>query len=75
MLRVPSLRAALEMDPSMDVRIADATALSLDNASADLAVAFMSLHDIDAMPAVVRDGYSAPAGPQVGGPVTQLARF
>jgi SAM-dependent methyltransferase len=47
--------AALEMDPSMDVRIADATALPLDDASADLAVAFMSLHDIDAMPAVVSE--------------------
>src|ERR1700680_2683466 len=40
---------------SMDVRIADATALPLDDASADLAVAFMSLHDIDAMPAVVSE--------------------
>ena len=38
-----------------DVRIADATALPLDDASADLAVAFMSLHDIDAMPAVVSE--------------------
>lgn len=44
--------AAREMDVSMDIRMADATALPLDDASADLAVAFMSLHDIDAMPHV-----------------------
>ncbi|TXL72339.1 class I SAM-dependent methyltransferase [Vineibacter terrae] len=49
------IAAAREADPSMDVRIADAAALPLDDASADLAVAFMSLHDIDAMPAVLRD--------------------
>lgn len=50
----PSLvAAAREADPSMDVRLADATALPLDDAGADLAVAFMSLHDIDPMPAVV----------------------
>lgn len=50
----PSLvTAAREADPSMDVRLADATALPLDDAGADLAVAFMALHDIDPMPAVV----------------------
>ncbi|WP_026872030.1 class I SAM-dependent methyltransferase [Inquilinus limosus] len=47
--------AAREADPSMDVRRADAAALPLEDASADLAVAFMSLHDIDAMPAAVRE--------------------
>jgi SAM-dependent methyltransferase len=52
----PSLvAAARELDPSMDVRLADAAALPLDDASADLAIAFMSLHDIDAMPAAVRE--------------------
>ena len=39
----------------MDIRLANATALPLDDASADLAVAFMSLHDIDAMPLAVRE--------------------
>ena len=52
----PSLvAAARESDPSMDIRLADATALPLEDASADLAVAFMSLHDIDAMPIAVRE--------------------
>jgi SAM-dependent methyltransferase len=44
----PSLvAAAREADPLMDIRLADAGALPLDDASADLAIAFMSLHDID----------------------------
>ncbi|KGM32990.1 class I SAM-dependent methyltransferase [Inquilinus limosus] len=47
--------AAREADPAMDVRLADATALPLEDACADLAVAFMSLHDIDPMPEVVRE--------------------
>jgi SAM-dependent methyltransferase len=52
----PSLvAAARECDPSMDVRLADAAALPLDDASADLAIAFMSLQDIDAMPAAIQD--------------------
>ena len=47
----PSLvAAARELDPSMDLRLADAAALPLDDASADLAIAFMSLHDIDRCP-------------------------
>jgi SAM-dependent methyltransferase len=47
----PSLvTAARELDPSMDVRLAYAAALPLEDASADLAVAFMSLQDIDEMP-------------------------
>ena len=50
----PSLaEAARAVDPSMDIRIADAVALPLDDACADLAVAFMSLHDIDAMPQAI----------------------
>ena len=52
----PSLvAAAREFDPSMDVRLADAAALPLEDASADLAVAFMSLQDIDEMPAAIRE--------------------
>jgi SAM-dependent methyltransferase len=47
--------AARASDPSMDIRLADAAALPLEDASADLAVAFMSLHDIEAMPAAVRE--------------------
>jgi SAM-dependent methyltransferase len=52
----PSLvAAARETDPSMDVRLADAAALPLDDACADLAVAFMSLQDIDGMPAAIAE--------------------
>lgn len=52
----PSLvKAAREFDPLMDFRLADAAALPLDDASADLAVAFLTLHDIDAMPLAVRE--------------------
>jgi SAM-dependent methyltransferase len=54
--RSPSLAAAArESDPSMDVRLADAAALPLDDACADLAVAFMSLQDIDDMPAAIQE--------------------
>jgi SAM-dependent methyltransferase len=52
----PSLvAAARELDPSMDIRLADADALPLNDASVNLAVAFMSLHDIDPMPIAVRE--------------------
>jgi SAM-dependent methyltransferase len=52
----PSLvAAARELDPSIDIRVADAVAVPLGDASADIAIAFMSLHDIDAMPAAVRE--------------------
>jgi SAM-dependent methyltransferase len=52
----PSLvAAARELDPSMDVRLADAAALPLENASADLAIAFMSLQDIDEMPTALQE--------------------
>lgn len=47
--------AARESDPLMDVRLADAAALPFENGSADLAIAFMSLHDMDAMASVVRE--------------------
>jgi ubiquinone/menaquinone biosynthesis C-methylase UbiE len=49
------VEAAREFDPSIDVRLADASALPLDDACADLAIAFMSLHDIGDMPAAVRE--------------------
>jgi SAM-dependent methyltransferase len=39
----------------MDLRLADAAALPLDDGCADLAVAFMSLQDIDQMPAAVAE--------------------
>ena len=52
----PSLvAAARELDPSMDIRLADAAVLPLDDASADLVIAFMSLQDVDAMPAAIRE--------------------
>jgi SAM-dependent methyltransferase len=52
----PSLIAAARgLDPSLDIRLADAAALPFDDASADLAIAFMSLHDMNAMPAAVRE--------------------
>jgi SAM-dependent methyltransferase len=52
----PSLvAAARELDPSLDIRLADAAAVPFEDASADVAVALMSLHDIDAMPAAVRE--------------------
>ncbi len=47
--------AARQADPSMHIRLADAAALPLSDGSADLAVAFMSLQDIDAMPDAVRE--------------------
>jgi len=39
----------------MDILLADATSIPLQDKCADLAVAFMSLHDIDGMPATVRE--------------------
>jgi SAM-dependent methyltransferase len=52
----PSMVAAARgLDPTMDVRLADAAALPFEDACADLAVAFMSLQDIDDMPVAVRE--------------------
>jgi SAM-dependent methyltransferase len=52
----PSLvAAARELDPAMELHVADAATLPLDDGSADLTVAFMSLHDIDDMPGAVRE--------------------
>ncbi len=54
--RSPTLVAAARAaDPAMDVRQADAAALPLDDASADLAIAFMSLQDIDDLEGAVRE--------------------
>ena len=39
----------------MDIRLADAASLPLDDTCADLVVAFMSLQDVDAMPAAIKD--------------------
>ena len=52
----PSLvEAARTCDPSMDIRLANASALPLDDASTDLAIAFMTLHDVDDMPLAIRE--------------------
>jgi len=42
-------------DPAMTVLLADAARLPFEDESADLAVAFMSLHDVDDMPTAVRE--------------------
>jgi SAM-dependent methyltransferase len=47
------LHAARELDPMTDLCLADAAALPLKGASVDLAVAFLSLHDVDSMPAAI----------------------
>ena len=47
--------AAREADADGDYRLADAAALPLDDACADLVVAFMSLQDVDDMPGAVRE--------------------
>lgn len=50
----PSLiAAARQADPSIAVIRADAAALPLADACADLVIAFMSLQDVDAMPAAI----------------------
>lgn len=52
----PSMVAAAhELDPAMDFRVGDAVALPMDDASADLAIAFMSLHDIEEMDLAVNE--------------------
>ena len=42
-------------DPSMTVLVADAAHLPFDDGSVDLAVAFMSLHDMDNMPGAIAE--------------------
>lgn len=52
----PSMVAAARTsDPDMDVRLADAGALPLESARADLAIAFMSPQDIDDTSAAVHE--------------------
>ena len=52
----PSLvAAARSLDPQTDICLANAAALPFDRASADLAIAFMSLQDIDDMPGAIRE--------------------
>jgi SAM-dependent methyltransferase len=61
----PSLVAAARAhDSSIDVHVA--AALPLEEATGDLAIAFMSLHDIDPMPAATREiaRVLAPGGPR-----------
>lgn len=47
--------AAQEADPSGDYRIADAAALPLPDGAADLVIAFMVLHDVENLDAVVQE--------------------
>ena len=49
------VRVAREADPDGDYRVADAAALPVEDAAADLAIAFMSLQDIDDMEGAVRE--------------------
>src|SRR4029077_8269883 len=42
-------------DPSMKVLVADAARLPFDDGAADLAIAFMSLQDVDDMPGAIRE--------------------
>jgi SAM-dependent methyltransferase len=49
------VRYAREASPELDVRLADATALPLENADADLAVAFMSLMNLDDLAGALRE--------------------
>jgi SAM-dependent methyltransferase len=42
-------------DPSMNVVVADAAHLPFDDGAADLAIAFMSLQDVDDMPAAIHE--------------------
>lgn len=52
---VTLIEHARELDPDGDYRVADAAVLPLADASVRLVTAFMSLHDIDDMPAAVRE--------------------
>ncbi|MDP8958456.1 MAG: class I SAM-dependent methyltransferase [Actinomycetota bacterium] len=49
------VRHAREADPSIEAHVADAARLPLSDEVADLAVAFMSLQDIDDLPAAVAE--------------------
>jgi len=49
------IRHALEADPELDARVADAVALPLENGAADLVVSFMSLMNTDDLEGAVRE--------------------
>src|SRR6476469_6924534 len=49
------LAAARELDPEIETHLADAAALPFNDASFDLAVAFMSLQDIDDFEGAIRE--------------------
>jgi ubiquinone/menaquinone biosynthesis C-methylase UbiE len=49
------IHAAREADPDGDYRVADAAELPFEDGEADLAIAFMSLMDMDDMPAALRE--------------------
>jgi SAM-dependent methyltransferase len=49
------LAAAREADPGGEYHLADAAVIPLPDASADVVTAFMSLHDVDDIDAVVRE--------------------
>jgi SAM-dependent methyltransferase len=49
------VRAAAEADPKLEVVVAEATSFPLADGAADLAVAFMSLMDMDDMGAAIRE--------------------
>ncbi len=64
----------------MDVRLADAAALPLEDACADLAIAFMSLQDFDDMPAAIAEAARAlmPGGrlcPAIVHPINSAGHF
>lgn len=58
------VRHAREADPALDVRLADGVALPLEDESADLVVAFMSLMNVDDLEGVLRETHRvlAPGG-------------
>jgi SAM-dependent methyltransferase len=49
------VKNARQADPSIQVHVANAAKLPLADAAADLAIAFMSLQDMDDMPAAIRE--------------------
>ena len=71
---------ASESDPGGDYLVADGADLPFDDGAADLVVAFMSFHDMDQMPAAVREAARvlAPAGrlcAAVLHPINSAGRF
>jgi ubiquinone/menaquinone biosynthesis C-methylase UbiE len=54
-LSATTVDAARELDPELDVRVADATVLPFEDGAFDLVVAFMSLQDMDDLEGAVRE--------------------